>query len=36
LNPVDHTTVLKVGCFLFLKKGLAIQLSHYLGVSRLL
>ena len=31
LGFVDNTTVLKIGFCLFLKKGLAIQLSHGLG-----
>ena len=37
LDFVDNTTVLNwyIGFFLFLKKGLAIQLGHGLGVSRL-
>ena len=36
LDFVDNTTVFKIGFFLFLKEGLVIQLSHDLGVSRLL
>ena len=28
LDFVDNTTVFKIGFFLFLKEGLAIQLSH--------
>ena len=36
LDLVYNTPVQKIGFFLFLKEGLAIQLGHGLGVSRLL